>query len=72
MISCRESNLYRNRKVPREPLLYDTLLKPAIMRAEKKRDKFDDDIIKAILEREETDQDLKPLNIFSESLKGYV
>lgn len=72
MIECRESNLFRNRKVPREALPYDSVLGPALRRAEKQRDKFDDDIIKAILEREETDQDEKPLQIFSESLKGYV
>lgn len=64
--------MYRNRKVPRENLPYDEVLTPQIRKAEKKKDKFDDDIIKAILERPETDADEKPLQIFSESLKGYV
>lgn len=57
IIECREKNLYRNRKVPREELLFDDVLRPQLVLAEKKRDKFDDDIIRAILEREETDED---------------
>ena len=51
IIECREKNLFRNRKVPRPHLSFDDVLRPALKKAEKKRDKFDDDIIKAILER---------------------
>jgi hypothetical protein len=48
------------------------VLKPQLKLAAKKRDRFDDDIIKAILERPETDADEKPLQLFTESLKGYI
>lgn len=72
MLECREKNLYRNRKVPREHLYFDDILKPSLQKAEKRKDKFDDDIIRAILERGEIDEDEKPLKIFSESLKGYI
>jgi hypothetical protein len=43
------------------------------LKKEKKRDRFEDDIMKTILEKEETDDfNEKPMEIFSESLKGYV
>lgn len=72
IIENKEANLYRNRKVPREKLPYDSIIKPAIIRAQKKHDHFSEDIIKGILEREEWEDEDKPLQIFSESLKGYV
>jgi len=72
LIENKEANLYRNRKVPRERMAFDSILKPAILRAEKKHDHFSEGIIKNILEREEWEDEDKPLQIFSESLKGYV
>lgn len=39
---------------------------------EKRRDRFEEDIINAILEREDVDLDTKPLDIVSESLRGYM
>ncbi len=32
LIECKDANLYRNRKVPREKLPFDDVLKPAILR----------------------------------------
>jgi hypothetical protein len=55
VIENREANLFRNRKVPREKLPYDDIIFSQVKRQERKRDKFDEDIIKAILEREETE-----------------
>lgn len=72
IIENRESNLYRNRKIPREALPYDSIIKPTIQRAENKRDHFEEDIIKAILEKEEQEFDDKPLELVSESLRGYI
>ena len=72
LIENKESNLYRNKKVPREKLPYDDLIKPAILRQQKKHDHFEEDIIKGILEREEWEDEEKPLQIFSETLKGYI
>lgn len=72
IIENREANLFRNKKVPREKLPYDDILYGSIRRAEKKKDHFDEDIIRAILEREETEEDSKPLEIITESLKGYM
>jgi hypothetical protein len=68
----KEANLYRNRKVPREKLPYDDLIRPAILRQQRKHDHFEEDIIKGILEREEWQDEDKPLEIFSESLKGFI
>lgn len=72
LIENKESNLFRNRKVPRPKLPYDDIIKPAILRQQKKFDHFEEDIIKGILEKEEWEDEDKPLEIFSESLKGYV
>jgi hypothetical protein len=72
IIESRHANLFRNKKVPRESLPFDSVLGPQLRLTARKRDKFDDDIIKSILEREETDEDGKPMQIFTESLKGYV
>ena len=72
LMDNKEQNLFRNRKVPREKLPYDDLIKPAILRQQKKHDYFEEDIIKGILEREEWQDEDKPLEIFSESLKGYI
>ena len=72
MIDNREKNLYRNKKVPRAPLPYDTILESAIKRTQSKRDHFEEDIIKPILEGEEKEGEEKPMTILSESLKGYV
>lgn len=72
LMDNKEKNLFRNRKVPREKLPYDDLIKPAILRQQKKHDYFEEDIIKGILEREEWQDEDKPLEIFSESLKGYI
>lgn len=49
---------------------FDSILKPAIQRREKKRDRFEEEIIKTILEREELED--KPLELVTESLKGYI
>ena len=72
LIENKEANLFRNRKIPREKLPYDDIIKPAILRQQKKHDPFEEDIIKGILEREEWQDEDKPLEIFSESLKGYI
>lgn len=72
LMDNKEKNLFRNRKVPREKLPYDDIIKPAILRQQKKHDYFEEDIIKGILEREEWQDEDKPLEIFSESLKGYI
>lgn len=72
LIENKEANLYRNKKVPRAKLPYDDIIKPAILRQQKKHDHFEEDIIKGILEREEWEDEDKPLEIFSESLKGYI
>lgn len=72
IIENREMNLFRNRKIPRDKLPFDDILRPALLRQEKKRDRFEEDIIHAILDREETEIDSKPLEIVSESLKGYI
>jgi hypothetical protein len=64
--------LFRNRKVPRPKLAFDDILKPALKKQESKRDRFEEDIMKAILEKGEDDTEDKPLELFSESLKGYV
>jgi hypothetical protein len=72
LIENKDSNLYRNKKVPREKLPYDDIIKPAILRQQKKHDYFEEDIIKGILDREEWEDESKPLEIFSESLKGYI
>ena len=72
LIENKEANLYRNKKVPREKLPFDDLIKPAVLRQQRKHDHFEEDIIKGILEREEWEDEDKPLKIFSESLKGYV
>jgi len=72
LIENKESNLFRNRKVPRAKLPYDDIIKPSILRQQKKHDHFEEDIIKGILEREEWEDEDKPLQIFSESLKGYI
>lgn len=72
VIENKEANLFRNKKVPREKLPYDDLIKPAILRQQKKHDHFEEDIIKGILEREQWEDEEKPLQIFTESLKGYV
>jgi len=73
VLENRDSNLFRNRKVPRESLGYDEILSPQIRLKETKRDHFDEDIIKSILEREDAgDLDNKPLEIVTESLRGYI
>jgi large subunit ribosomal protein L4 len=72
LIEDKEVNLYRNRKVPRERLPYDSIIYPAIRRAEKKHDHFSEDIMKVILEREQWEDEDKPLHLFTESLQGYV
>jgi hypothetical protein len=72
LIENKEANLYRNRKIPREKLPYDDLIKPAIIRQQKKHDYFEEDIIKGVLEREEWEDEDKPLEIFSTGLKGYI
>ena len=72
LIENKESNLYRNRKVPRAKLPYDDIIKPTVLRAQKRHDHFEEDIIKGILEREEWEDEEKPLQIFTESLKGYI
>jgi len=62
IIECREENLFRNRKVPRDSLAYDNLLPNHVERLEKKRDRFDEDIIRSILEKEDYSQiEQKPL-----------
>jgi hypothetical protein len=62
IIESRHANLYRNKKIPREPLPFDKVLKCQLQRAEKKIDKFDDKIIRHILEKEETEAEMeKPL-----------
>lgn len=62
LLECREKNLFRNRKVPRPQLPFDNVLKPAILRQERKRDRFEDDIMKTILEKEEDPElEEKPL-----------
>ena len=71
LIENKEDNLYRNRKVPRAKLPYDDIIKPSILRQQKKHDYFEEDVIKGILEREEWEDENKPLEVFSESLKGY-
>ncbi|CDW91502.1 50s ribosomal protein l4 [Stylonychia lemnae] len=73
IIECRDDNLFRNRKIPRESLAYDTLLPNHVARQERKRDRFDEDIIRSILEREDfAEIEDKPLQIVTESLKGYI
>jgi len=72
IIENRESNLFRNKKVPREKLAYDDILKPGIMRQEKKRDRFEEDIIKHILQQEDVEGLDKPIELVTESLKGYI
>lgn len=72
IIENRSDNLFRNKKIPRERLPYDEIIKNSVRRTEKKRDRFEEDIIKAILEREETEADQKPLELVTESLKGYI
>lgn len=72
LMENKEANLFRNKKVPRGKLAYDDLIKPAILRQQKKHDHFEEDIIKGILEREEWEDEDKPLEIYSESLKGYI
>lgn len=72
LIENKEENLYRNRKVPRAKLPYDDIIKPSILRQQKRHDHFEEDIIKGILEREEWEDENKPLEIFSETLKGYI
>lgn len=72
ILDNRENNLFRNRKVPRAKLPFDDILTPAIARQAKNRDRFEEDIIKTILEREDREDDEKPLEILSESLKGYI
>ena len=51
---------------------YDSILKQNIYHYEKRRDPFDEDIINAILEKEQPDFDDKPLKVLSSSLRGYV
>ena len=70
VLEDRESNLFRNKKVPRESLQYDSVIKPTLLRAERKRDHFEEDILKAILEKE--DEDGKPLELVTPALKGYM
>lgn len=70
IIDNREQNLFRNRKVPRDSLEFDSILKPAIQRREKKIDRFEEDIIRTILEKEDIED--KPLELFTPSLKGYI
>lgn len=70
MIENRETNLFRNRKVPRETLPFDNILGLSIKRQQKKFDHFEENIIKAILEKEEMED--KPLELVTKSLKGYV
>lgn len=72
IIESRDENLFRNRKVPREALPFDEVLSPQIRLKEKRRDRFEEDIINSILEREGVDLDNKPLEIVSESLRGYM
>ena len=72
LIENKEANLFRNRKVPRAKLPYDDIIKPTILRAQKKHDHFSEDIIKNILEREEWEDENKPLQIFTPTLKGYI
>lgn len=72
VLENKGSNLFRNRKIPREKLPYDDILKPAIQRQQKKHDHFEEDILRGVLEREEWEDENKPLQIFSQSLKGYV
>ena len=51
----------------------DSILPYAIAQKEKKKDRFDEDIIKSILNQEEVEAQVdKPLKIYSESLKGYI
>ena len=70
VLEDRESNLFRNKKVPREPLKYDSVIKSTLLRAERKRDHFEEDILKAILEKE--DEDGRPLELITPTLKGYM
>lgn len=72
IIESRDENLFRNRKIPREALPYDDILSPQIRLKERKRDRFEEDIIHSLLEREDADFDSKPLDIVTESLRGYM
>ena len=67
---------------PTEPPHYDATINadtPTFQRKQleeeneqKKHDYFEEDVIKGILEREQWEDENKPLEIFSESLKGYI
>ena len=46
ILECREKNLFRNKKLPREHLDYDNVLKPALQRNARKTDRFEENIIK--------------------------
>jgi hypothetical protein len=71
-IESREANLYRNKKVPRNPLPYDEWLPGLIKKKEKEAAKIENRIIKKIIS-DETDMDEnKKLQIFSGGLKGYL
>ena len=72
IIENREQNLYRNRKIPRAKLPYDDVVFAQVRRQEKKRDRFDEDIIQAILQREENEEDGQPLELITESLRGFM
>ncbi len=72
VFESRQANLYRNKKLPRQPLPYDEHLENYQAREEKKIDKYDHGIIKTILEAEETEEDSKPLHLYTPALKGYL
>ena len=53
--------------------MFDSILTPALARKDKKRDRIDEEIIKNILEQEDNEVEAgKPLELYSESLKGYM
>ena len=66
LIENKDSNLYRNKKVPREKLPYDDIIKPAILRQQKKHDYFEEDIIKGILDREEWEDEARKMGSWKE------
>jgi hypothetical protein len=74
VLESRENNYFRNKKLPREELAYDAHLSPQQRRKEKKFDRFNDGIIKEILENEDTEfeADERPLKLVTKSLDGYV
>lgn len=71
VLESREENYNRNKKLPRDRLVYDQWLGETERRERKKIDRWNDEIIGKIV-KDSTELEDQPLKLLTKSLHGYV